>query len=268
MAGETPPRLQVASWNVNSLRVRLPQVLSWLSANTVDVLGLQETKLTDELFPVAELRDAGYEPLYSGQAAYNGVALLVRDSLRTDDVVKAIPEFDHGQRRVLLATVADIRIANLYVPNGEAVGTDKYRYKLDWLDALHGLLRDELKRYPRLIVMGDFNVAPADADVYAPEIWRDRILYSEPERRALHALFGIGLEDAFRLFEQPKGSYSWWDYRAGAFRRNLGMRIDLLLTSPTLARECIECRIDRVPRGWERPSDHAPVLATFERLEV
>src|SRR5262245_13887041 len=207
MAGVLPPRLQVASWNVNSLRVRLPQVLSWLSANNVDVLGLQETKLTDQLFPVAELRDAGYEALYSGQAGYNGVALLVRESLRTNEIVKAIPEFDHGQRRVLLATVGDLRIANLYVPNGEAVGTDKYRYKLDWLGALHGFLSEELKRFPRLIVMGDFNVAPADADVYAPEIWKDRVLYSEPERRALHALFGLGLEDAFRRFEQPQGSY-------------------------------------------------------------
>jgi exodeoxyribonuclease-3 len=264
----TPPRLHVASWNVNSLRVRLPHVLSWLSQNTVDVLGLQETKVTDELFPVAELRDAGYESLYSGQSGYNGVALLVRQSLDSGDVIKAIPDFDHGQRRVLLATVGDVRIANLYVPNGEAVGTDKYRYKLDWLDALHGFLRDELRRFPRLLVMGDFNVAPADADVYAPDIWRERVLFSAPERQALHALFDLGLADAFRLFDQSPASYSWWDYRAGAFRRNLGLRIDLMLASPLLARECLECRIDRTPRGWERPSDHAPVLGTFERDEV
>lgn len=267
-AATAPPRLHIASWNVNSLRVRLPQVLTWLSQNTVDVLGLQETKVTDELFPVAELREAGYESLYSGQAGYNGVALLVRESLDHGDVIKAIPEFDHGQRRVLMATIGDLRIASLYVPNGEAVGTDKYRYKLDWLDALHGFLAAEMRRFPRLLVMGDFNVAPDERDVYAPERWRDRVLFSPPERSALAALLGLGLEDVFRLFDQPEGSYSWWDYRAGAFRRNLGLRIDLMLASPLLARECLDSRIDRVPRGWDRPSDHAPVLATFERGEL
>jgi exodeoxyribonuclease-3 len=266
MAADTaPPRLQVGSWNVNSLRVRLPQLLTWLARNTIDVLGLQETKLVDELFPVKALREAGYETFYSGQAAYNGVALLVREGLGAHDVVRAIPEFDHGQRRVLAATVGDVRVVNLYVPNGEAVGTDKYRYKLDWLDALHAFLAAELQAHPRLIVMGDFNVAPDERDVYDPLRWQDRVLFSEPERRALQALLRLGLADAFRLFDQPTGCYSWWDYRAGAFRRNLGLRIDLLLASPTLARECTECRIDREPRSWERPSDHAPVLATFLR---
>jgi exodeoxyribonuclease-3 len=263
-----PPRLHVASWNVNSLRVRLPQLLTWLARNTIDVLGLQETKLVDELFPVAELRDAGYDTYYSGQAGYNGVALLVREGLAARDLVRAIPEFDHGQRRVLAATVADVRIVNLYVPNGEAVGTDKYRYKLDWLDALQAFLEAELRAHPRLLVMGDFNVAPDERDVYDPVRWQDRVLFSPPERKALQALFGLGLADAFRLFDQPAGCYSWWDYRAGAFRRNLGLRIDLLLASPTLASECSECRIDRDPRGWERPSDHAPVLATFQRTGV
>ena len=263
-----PPRLRIASWNVNSLRVRLPHVLTWLAQNTVDVLGLQETKVADETFPVAELRDAGYEALYSGQAAYNGVALLVREGLHARELVTSIPEFEHGQRRVLIATLGDVRVANLYVPNGEAVGTDKYRYKLDWMDALHGYLRSELARHPRLLVMGDFNVAPADEDVYDPARWRDRILFSEPERRALHALIGLGLVDDFRRFEQPRGSYSWWDYRAGSFRRNMGLRIDLLLASPLLAEECFEARIDSGPRGWERPSDHAPAIAAFERREV
>lgn len=261
-----PPRLRIASWNVNSLRVRLPHVLSWLAQNPVDVLGLQETKIPDEFFPVTELRDAGYDALYSGQAAYNGVALLLREGLSAHDVVTSIPEFEHGQRRVLVATLGDVRIANLYIPNGEAVGTDKYRYKLDWMDALHEYLRSELVRHPRLIVMGDFNVAPADEDVYDPLRWSDRILFSEPERRALHALMGLGLADVFRRFEQPAGSYSWWDYRAGSFRRNLGLRIDLQLASPAFAAECTEAWIDRTPRGWERPSDHAPVVAAFERV--
>jgi exodeoxyribonuclease-3 len=263
-----PPRLRIASWNVNSLRVRLPHVLSWLAQNPVDVLGLQETKIADELFPVAELREAGYEALYSGQAAYNGVALLLRDGLHARELVTSIPEFEHGQRRVLVATLGDVRIANLYIPNGEAVGTDKYRYKLDWIDALHGYLSEQLARYPRLVAMGDFNVAPADEDVYDPVRWRDRILFSEPERRALQALMGLGLADVFRRFEQPPGSYSWWDYRAGSFRRNLGLRIDLLLASPAFAAECTEVWIDRSPRGWERPSDHAPVVAAFERPAV
>jgi exodeoxyribonuclease-3 len=263
-----PPRFQVASWNVNSLRVRLPQVLQWLARNPVDVLGLQETKVADELFPVAEIEDAGYFPIYSGQAAYNGVALLVRRDLVTADVVTAMPEFDHGQRRVLVATVGDVRIANLYVPNGEAVGTDKYRYKLDWLDALNGYLREEMRRHDRLLVMGDFNVAPDERDVYAPAIWQDRVLFSPPERRALGAIMESGLADSFRLFEQPPAIYSWWDYRAGAFRRNLGLRIDLILASRTIAAECSGCRVDREPRGWERPSDHAPVVASFERIEV
>jgi exodeoxyribonuclease-3 len=265
---DAPPRLQVASWNVNSLRVRLPQVLAWLGRNPVDVLGLQETKLADERFPVAELSAAGYESICSGQAAYNGVALLVRSGLAGADVVRAIPEFDHGQRRLLAATIAGVRIVDLYVPNGEAVGSEKYRYKLDWLDALGAWLGEEARRHPRLLVMGDFNVAPEERDVYAPDQWRDRVLFSAAERRALHALLDLGLQDAFRLFEQPEHSYTWWDYRAGAFRRNQGLRIDLILVSPRLAAECRECRIDRTPRGWERPTDHAPVLAAFERDEM
>jgi exodeoxyribonuclease III len=263
-----PPRLQIATWNVNSLRVRLPHVLRWLGHGSIDVLGLQETKLTDEMFPVDAVREAGFEPLYTGQSAYNGVALLVRSGLPVSAVVKALPEFDDGQRRVLVATLGDVRVVNLYVPNGEAVGTDKYRYKLDWLDALHGYLQEELRRHPRLLVMGDFNIAPADEDVYDPALWRDRVLFSPPERRALEALLALGLRDVFRCFEQPGGSYSWWDYRAGAFRRNLGLRIDLQLASPQLAAECLECRIDREPRRWERPSDHAPVVAAFERAET
>jgi exodeoxyribonuclease III len=260
-----PPRLRVATWNVNSLRVRLGHVLQWLARNPVDVLGLQETKVADELFPVLELQAAGYEAIFSGQSGYNGVALLLREGLVATDLVRAIPEFDHGQRRVLAATIGGIRIIDLYVPNGEAVGTDKYRYKLDWLDALQAYLRDELSRHPRLLAMGDFNIAPREADVYDPDRWRNRVLFSDPERGALEGLMALGLTDLFRLFEQPDGSYSWWDYRAVNFRRNLGLRIDLMLGSAVLARECLECRIDREPRGWERPTDHAPVVAAFER---
>ena len=256
--------MKIATWNVNSLRVRIDHVRDWLSAEQPDVLGLQETKLTDDKFPVEALADIGYRCVFSGQPTYNGVALITRDS--AEDVVMEIDGFDDPQRRVLGATVNDVRVYNLYVPNGQAVGTEKYAYKLAWLEALTAQLEKELARYENVIVLGDFNIAPADEDVHDPEAWRGRILCSDDERAALTQITDLGLADTFRLFEQPDNSFSWWDYRAAGFRRNLGLRIDLILASATLRDSCSACSIDKEPRRLERPSDHAPVVAIFEPL--
>lgn len=254
--------MKVASWNVNSLRVRLPQMLEWLAANPVDVLGIQETKLTDDLFPLAQLQDVGYHVRASGQKTYNGVALLSRHPL--EDVLLELPGFDDPQRRFIAATSGGVRHVNVYVPNGQAVGSDKYHYKLRWLEALHDFLQAELARHPRLVLMGDFNIAPEDRDVHDPVAWKDQVLCSVPERQALQRLLGLGLADTFRLFEQPEASFSWWDYRQAGFRRNLGLRIDLVLVSPALRGHCRVSRVDVTPRRAERPSDHAPVVAEFE----
>lgn len=254
--------IRIATWNVNSLRVRLPQLTAWLAANPVDLVALQETKLADAGFPRVELAAAGYRAAISGQRTYNGVAVLARSP--PAQIMTDIPGFEDPQRRVLAATVGPLRIINLYVPNGQSVGSDKYAYKLRWLEALHGWLDAELARHELLVVTGDFNIAPEDRDVHDPALWAGSVHVSEPERAALRALTALGLVDTFRLFEQPADSYSWWDYRAFAFRRNHGLRIDLILASPALARRCSECRIDREPRRAERPSDHAPVLATFD----
>jgi exodeoxyribonuclease-3 len=253
--------MRVASWNVNSLKVRLPQVLDWLAANSPDVLGLQETKLVDEAFPLEAIRAAGYEVSFSGQPTYNGVALLSRAPQA--DVVKDIAGLDDYQRRVIGATVDGVRVFNLYVPNGQAVGTDKYAYKLGWLAALRAQLEAELARHPRLLVMGDFNIAPDDRDVHDPAEWAGKVLCSEPERAALQQILALGFTDTFRLFEQPEGVYSWWDYRAAGFRRNRGLRIDLVLASTELAGSCSRSWVDIEPRRNERPSDHAPAVAVF-----
>lgn len=254
--------MKIASWNVNSLKVRLPQVLDWLAANEPDVLGLQETKLGDEQFPAGAFADAGWQVRYSGQKTYNGVALVTRRPVT--ELVAALPGTEDPQRRILGATVDGIRVYNLYVPNGSEVGSDKYAYKLDWLDRLAGHLQAELEQHPRLVAMGDFNIAPAGADVYDPEALAGQIHCSEPERAALAGLLSLGLEDTFRRFEQPAGTYSWWDYRAAAFRRNRGLRIDLILASSPLAQRCRRSVVDIAPRRNERPSDHAPVLAEFD----
>ena len=254
--------MRIASWNVNSLKVRLPQVLDWLSANSPDVLGLQETKLVDAAFPVDAIREAGYEVSYSGQPTYNGVALLSRTAQA--DVVTDLDGLDDHQRRVLGATVAGVRVVNLYVPNGQAVGSDKYAYKLDWLDRLRLHLAAELARHPRMVVMGDFNIAPEDRDVHDPAEWAGKVLCSEPERAALERILGLGFVDTFRLHEQPDGIYSWWDYRAAGFRRNRGLRIDLVLASEALAGACTRSWVDIEPRRNERPSDHAPAVAVFD----
>ncbi|WP_024326697.1 exodeoxyribonuclease III [Thioalkalivibrio sp. AKL19] len=253
--------MKIASWNVNSLKVRLPQVLDWLGRSRTDILALQETKLTDENFPATAIRDAGYEVVYSGQKTYNGVAILSRT--QATDIVTDPPGLEDAQRRILAATIGDIRVVNLYVVNGENVGTEKYAYKLDWLARLRHWLADEIARHPNTVVLGDFNIAPDDRDVHDPEAWHERILCSTPEREALMALADLGLADTFRAFDQPEAEFSWFDYRAASFRRNRGLRIDLILASDPLQARLQAAGIDREPRGWERPSDHAPVWAEF-----
>lgn len=252
----------ITTWNVNSLRVRLPQLVEWLASNPVHTIALQETKLEDTSFPRAEIEALGYQVAFSGQRTYNGVATLSRAPLT--DVLTDIPGFEDPQRRVLAATVEGVRVVNLYVPNGQAVGSEKYAYKLRWLAAARDWLAAELAQHPRLIVLGDFNIAPEDRDVHDPVAWEGSVHVSEPERAALRALLALGLTDSFRLFEQPQGSFSWWDYRQGAFRRNAGLRIDLLLTSTALTERCRQASIDREPRRAERPSDHAPASASFD----
>jgi exodeoxyribonuclease-3 len=253
--------MKIATWNVNSLRVRLPQVLDWLRAQQPDVLALQETKLSDAEFPLGEFTALGYQAAFAGQKTYNGVALLSR--LPLSELVTALPGLDDAQRRVLGATVNGLRLLNLYVPNGSAVGSDKYRYKLAWLAKLAEYIHAELQAHERFLALGDFNVAPDDRDVHDPIAWAGQVLCSEPERQALRQLLALGLIDVFRLFEQKEKSFSWWDYRAVAFRRNHGLRIDLILASPALSAVCTSCLIDKEPRCAERPSDHAPVVAEF-----
>ena len=253
--------MKVASWNVNSLRVRLPHVLKWLEAQKPDLLALQETKLKDEEFPFDTFRDYGYVATFSGQSGYNGVAIVSRDEPR--DVRFDIGSAHADQKRVVGATFGALRFFSLYVPNGQSVDSDKYRYKLDWLATLRASLAEELARHPLLLVVGDFNIAPEDRDVHDPVGWRGRVLVSPPERAALATIMELGLKDAFRLFPQQEKLFSWWDYRAGAFRRNQGLRIDLMLASPELSQKCLKAGIDKEPRGWERPSDHVPVVAEF-----
>ena len=254
--------MKIASWNVNSLRVRLEQLTAWLSEAGPDLLGLQETKLIDEKFPSAEIEALGYHCAFSGQPTYNGVALLSR--LPIEAVSTQLDGFADEQRRVLAATVGSLRVLNLYVPNGQSVDSEKYAYKLDWLEALHSQLRAELARHDHVVVMGDFNIAPDDRDVHDPEAWKGKVLCSDRERAALAKIIALGFSDTFRLFEQPEKSFSWWDYRAAAFRRNMGLRIDLILASPTLSELCSRSAIDANPRRLERPSDHAPVFAEFD----
>jgi exodeoxyribonuclease-3 len=253
--------MKIATWNVNSLKIRLPQVLEWLGQHPVDVLGIQETKLTNEAFPAAEIEAAGWHCAHNGQKTYNGVALLSRHPL--NQISRDLPGFADEQKRVIAATVAGVRVINVYVPNGQAVGSDKYSYKLRWLEALRGYLQAELQTHAALVVTGDYNVAPADEDVHDPAAWVDQVLVSEPERSAFQALLGLGLKDTFRLFEQAPQSFSWWDYRQAGFRRNLGLRIDHVLASTTLAQRCLGCAIDVSPRRNDRPSDHTPVTAEF-----
>ena len=249
--------MKIASWNVNSLNVRLPHLTQWLGTFAPDIVGLQETKLEDHRFPDTALAELGYRSVFAGQKTYNGVALLAREAI--GDVQVGIPGFEDEQKRVIAATVGEVRIVNLYVVNGQDVGTDKYAYKLRWLEAVHDWVAAELSRHPRLVVLGDFNIAPDDRDVHDPAVWNgDHILTSTAERGALNKLLQLGLHDGFRLRNDDAGIFSWWDYRQAAFRRNLGLRIDLTLVSDALRDAAVGSGIDRTPRTWERPSDHAP----------
>jgi exodeoxyribonuclease-3 len=253
---------KIATWNVNSLKVRLPQVLQWLQENPVDVLCIQETKTVDEKFPVAEIEAAGYQVAFTGQKTYNGVAILSRHPMT--DVIKNNPLFEDEQQRIISATIEGMRIVCAYIPNGQALDSDKFQYKLKWLAALQQWLTGECQTYPKLALLGDYNIAPEDRDVHDPAAWVGQNLVSEPERTAFQQLLGLNLKDAFRMFEQADKLYSWWDYRQMAFRRNMGMRIDHILLSPALAETCSACIIDKVPRKWEQPSDHTPVVATLD----
>ncbi len=250
--------MKLATWNVNSLKVRLPHLLEFLARHSPDALCLQETKCEDAAFPASAVEAAGYRWVHDGQKTYNGVAILSREEPR--NVTRGIPGFADLQKRVIAADVGEVRVVSVYCPNGQSVGSDKYDYKLRWFEALAGWLAGELAPGRSVAVLGDYNVAPEDRDVHDPEAWRGQVLVSDAEREALGALLGLGFSDAFRLFEQPENSFSWWDYRMAAFRRNMGLRIDHILLSPALAGRCRSCTIDVLPRKLERPSDHAPVL--------
>lgn len=250
--------MKIVTWNVNSLKVRLPQVLDWLQKEQPDIVCMQELKISTELFPHEAFEALGYHCEVSGQKTYNGVATLSK--MPQSHPVKDFPGLEDLQRRVLASTVEGVRILNVYVPNGQEVGSDKYQYKIEWLSHMRNYIEGSLREYSKLIVLGDFNVAPQDEDVYDPKKWAGEILCSEGERAALQTIFATGVKDAFRLMPQPAGSYSWWDYRTLAFVGNRGLRIDLILVSPALVPAVQKSWIDVGPRGLERPSDHAPVV--------
>jgi exodeoxyribonuclease-3 len=253
---------KIATWNVNSLRVRLPHVLEWIDNHRPDVLALQETKMVDDNFPAADFNAIGYHSAYSGQKTYNGVATLSKS--KQDIITTLIPGYDDPQKRVLGSLIDEICVLNLYVPNGSEVGSEKYRYKLEWLTHLKTYTAELLQKYPYCILLGDFNIAPSDEDVHDPEEWNGKVLCSEAERQAFSKLISGGLDDCFRLFPRDDKIYSWWDYRAAGFRRNRGLRIDHILASHALSERCQGCNVDISPRKLERPSDHAPVFAEFQ----
>ena len=254
--------MKIATWNVNSLNVRLGHVQEWLAGESPDVLVLQEIKQITEKFPKEAFAQAGYQSLASGQKTYNGVAVISREPL--DDPVTDFPDFEDPQRRILAVTIGGVRVVNLYIPNGSSVGSEKYEYKLNWLAALRGFLEAEMKIHEQLVVLGDFNIAPTDLDVYDAEKWGEDILCSPPERAALSTITELGLVDVFRKFSPEEKVFTWWDYRAAGFRRNAGLRIDLILASEALAEKCSSSFVDREPRTWDRPSDHTPVVAVFD----
>ena len=252
--------MRIATWNVNSLKVRLPHLVGWLGRAQPDIACLQETKTEDANFPLDAVREAGYQAVYCGQKAYNGVAILARNL--PSGVQHGIPGFADDPKRVIAATVEGLRVVCLYAPNGQSVESDKYQYKLRWYDAATGWLKEEVTRYPRLAVVGDLNIAPEERDVHDPKRWAGQIHFSDPERAAMRRLVDeVGLADAFRLFPQADQQFTWWDYRLAAFPRNWGLRIDHILLSSELAKRCVGCTIDTSPRRLERPSDHAPVIA-------
>lgn len=258
--------MKIASWNVNSLKVRLSHVLLWLEKTQVDILVLQETKSIDENFPAEEIQAAGYQVVYSGQKTYNGVAILCKEEYLIEDVVMDLSNLDDPQRRILAATINGTRILNLYVVNGSEVGSEKFAYKLDWLEKVTNWVEEQSQQHNKMVILGDFNIAPGDRDVHNPKSWNERILCSTPERTALKRITNLGFVDSFRLFEQEDDTYSWWDYRSGGFDKNMGLRIDLILVSTLLAEQCIASYIDPEPRGWERPSDHAPAIIELRNL--
>jgi len=253
---------KIASWNVNSLKVRLPHVLQWLESESPDVLAIQETKTTDENFPEAAIKEAGYHVSFIGQKTYNGVTTICKLPIET--IATALPDYDDVQKRVLAVKTQGVTVLNLYVPNGSEVGSEKFHYKLEWFSKLQPFIKQLQAENERLIILGDFNIAPEDRDVHAPEEWEGCNLVSEPERDELNKIFASGFSDCFRSFDQPEKSFSWWDYRAAGFRRNRGLRIDLILASDSLAKRCRASYIDKEPRKLERPSDHTPVVAEFE----
>ena len=251
--------MKIATFNANSIRSRMEPILAWLAQHQPDALCLQETKLEDANFPVEAFREAGWQVAYTGQKTYNGVAIVSPHPI--EDVQAGIPGFADEQKRLIAGTLNGVRVVCAYMPNGQAVGSDKYAYKLAWLQALHDWLRGEVAAHPHLALLGDYNIAPDDRDVHDPAAWAGQVLCSEPERAAFRNVLDLGLADSYRLFEQPSATFSWWDYRQGGFRRNLGLRIDHILLTPDLARRCTAAGIDTGPRKHERPSDHAPVWA-------
>lgn len=254
--------LKLASWNVNSLKIRHDQVLDWLATSETDILALQETKTTDPLFPITSFLDRGYHAVYSGQSSYNGVAIISKFPIQ--EVMTDIPDFVDSQRRILVSTIKDIRLINLYVPNGSAVDSDKYLYKCEWLEQVTAFIKTQLQLYPKLAVVGDFNIAPEDRDVHDPKLWEGNVLVSPRERQAFADLLALGLHDSYRQFSQEEKTFSWWDYRMLAFRRNHGLRIDHILLSDELRALCSHAGIDKIPRKAERPSDHAPVWVNLQ----
>jgi len=253
---------KIATWNVNSLKVRLPHVLQWLEAENPDVLAIQETKTTDENFPVEAIKEAGYHVSYVGQKTYNGVTTICKAPIET--IVTALPNYDDVQKRVLAINTNKVTVLNLYVPNGSEVDSEKFHYKLEWFSKLHPFIKQLQENNEHIIILGDFNIAPEDRDVHAPDEWEGCNLVSPAERNELNKIIEKGFSDCFRLFDQPEKSFSWWDYRAAGFRRDRGLRIDLILASDSFAKNCRRCYIDKEPRKLERPSDHTPVVAEFE----
>lgn len=261
MINQIDRTFKIAAWNVNSLRVRLPHVLAWLEKEKPDVLALQETKILDADFPLNEIQNAGYSVIYNGQKTYNGVAVLMRAD-GASEITTEIPGMVDPQKRILGVTYQNIRIFNLYVPNGESVSSDKYHYKLNWLRHLYQFIQNEFHKYSQWIILGDFNIALQDIDVHDPAMWEGRVLFSQDERQALQEILQLGFFDCFRMHSNEK-IFSWWDYRMNAFKRNLGLRIDHIFASEPMRSKCVKCYIDTHPRTLERPSDHAPVVAQF-----
>lgn len=254
--------MKIASWNVNSLKVRLEQVLNWSQQNSPDVLAIQETKLTDENFPKQAIEDAGFHVVYSGQPTYNGVAII--SSSEATDVITDVQGLDDPQRRILAATIDDVRIINLYVVNGSEPDSEKYQYKMHWLEKVTAFIEEQMQQYEYVVVLGDFNIAPDERDVYDPNYWRGKILCTDKERAKLEKILDLGFDDSFRLLHDGAGHYSWWDYRMAGFQRNLGLRIDLILTNEPMSEMLTSAYIDKDPRALERPSDHTPVVAEFD----